>query len=473
MRFICRDSRLVEPGCVYVAVRGQAHDGHDFLPQVCRAGAVGVVVESESKIPADYPGAVAVVRDCRKALDQLASRYYNNPAASMYCVGVTGTNGKTSLAYLVESILNEYGWSTGVMGTVDHHIGTHVWESQLTTPDALDLQKRLVEFKSLGAKAVAFEVSSHALSQFRADAIPFDAVVFTNLTRDHLDYHGDLDSYFSAKQRLFDEILWGSEKRDLYAIINRDDPYGRKLRIADKATRWTYGEREADFCFQIMDQGFSGCRYEIRHPRGVTEISSPLIGRHNVYNCTAAFAVGLAAGVSSETCATALSRFHGVPGRMERVENQKGIHVFVDYAHTDDALKSVLASLNEIRRLSGSTARIISVFGCGGDRDKGKRPLMAKAAVEGSDLVFVTSDNPRTEDPEEIIQDIFSGIEEGDRDHKVFSEVDRKQAISRALRSANSGDVVLIAGKGHEGYQIVGTEKLSFCDVNVVKDLLQ
>ncbi|MCB0385707.1 MAG: UDP-N-acetylmuramoyl-L-alanyl-D-glutamate--2,6-diaminopimelate ligase, partial [Bdellovibrionales bacterium] len=303
VKFICRDSRLVQAGCVYVAVRGQAHDGHDFLPQVCRSGAVGIVVESESKVPADFPGAVVVVHDSRKALDQLASRYFGNPASSMFCVGVTGTNGKTSLTYLVESILDAYGWATGVMGTVDHHLANHVWESQLTTPDALDLQKRLAEFKSLGAKAVAFEVSSHALSQYRADAIPFDAVVFTNLTRDHLDYHGDIESYFAAKQRLFDEILWKSEKRDLFAIVNGDDSYGRRLIVADKATRWTYGEREADFCFRIKSQGFSGCQYEIRHPRGVTEINSPMIGRHNVYNCTAAFAVGHAAGVSSETCA--------------------------------------------------------------------------------------------------------------------------------------------------------------------------
>lgn len=470
---ICRDSRQVRAGCVYVAVRGTAHDGHDFLPQVCRSGAVGVVVESEAKIPADYQGAVVSVADTRQALDLLASRFYGSPASSLYCVGVTGTNGKTSLTYLVEAIFKQYGWLTGVMGTINHHIGTHVWPSQLTTPDALELHKRLAEFSSLGAKAAAFEVSSHALAQHRADAIPFDTVVFTNLTRDHLDYHGTLDDYFAAKQRLFDEILWTSTKPELYAIINQDDRYGKRLRVAEKATRWSYGERDADFCFQISRQDFSGCEFLVRHPRGRAEIKSPLIGRHNVYNCTAAIAVGIAAGVSSETCAAAMATFAGVPGRMERVANGKGIHVFVDYAHTDDALRSVLTALAEIRRLSGSQARLITVFGCGGDRDRGKRPLMARAAVAGSDLVFVTSDNPRTEDPEAIIADVLTGVESADRDQKVFAEVDRRAAIARALRSAAEGDVVLIAGKGHEDYQILGTEKFPFSDVQVASEFLK
>lgn len=470
---ICRDSRLVKPASVYVAIKGQNVDGHDFLPQVCAQGAVGLVVEDEGKIPGDYEGAVVLVQDTRKALDQLASRFFGSPAQELYCVGVTGTNGKTSVAYLVEAILNTYGWDTGVLGTVDHHMGKHVWESKLTTPDALDLQKRLSEFQSLGAKAVAFEVSSHALSQSRADAIPFDAVVFTNLTRDHLDYHGDLESYFQAKQRLFDEILWNSEKPDIHAIINRDDAHGRKLMVANKAKRWTYGERDADFTFQIVSQDFGGNRFEIRHPRGVSEVTTPMIGRHNVYNCTAAFAVGIAAGASSSTCVEALAAFGGVPGRMERVSNDKGIHVFVDYAHTDDALRSVLEALGEIRRLSASEARILTVFGCGGDRDHGKRPMMAQAAVAGSDQVFVTSDNPRTEDPEKIIADILAGVEEAELNSRVFVDVDRRQAIARALRSASQGDVVLIAGKGHEDYQLVGEEKLSFSDIQVARELLK
>lgn len=469
---IYSDSRQVGPDAVFVAVRGYTMDAHDFIPQACQAGAIAVIVESEDKVPVDYQGAIVVVENTREALDQLAARFYGGPADQLFCVGVTGTNGKTTVTYMIEKVLTDFGWKTGVLGTIDHHMGETKWASALTTPDSLTLQKRLSEMKSLGAQAVAFEVSSHAIVQNRADNIPFDATVFTNLTRDHLDYHGTMEEYFAAKEKLFRETLARSNKENCYAVINSDDSYGPRLQVTEKAKVWTYGQRKADFTFRVLEQDFSGTRFHLTTPRGDVEVFIRTPGLHNVYNATAAIAVGVAAGASLDKGALALSSFAGVPGRLESVETDKDIHVFVDYAHTDDALRSVLNALNKVRENVGRPTRIITVFGCGGDRDKGKRPLMAQAAMEGSDLVFVTSDNPRREDPQKIIDDIMQAVPDSKLNQEVFGEVDRKEAIRRALQMANAGDVVLIAGKGHEDYQIVGDEKRPFSDVAVVKELL-
>lgn len=469
---LTNDSREVKPGYVYVAIRGHAVDGHRYIPQVCRQGAIALIVEDAATVPKTYDGAVVVVPDTRVALDELASHFHGRPADHMFCVGVTGTNGKTSTTYMIEAVLEKYGWKTGVLGTINHHFGGHVWESQLTTPDPLTLHKRLSEFRALGGEAAAFEVSSHALAQKRVDDLPFDAAVFTNLTRDHLDYHKSMDEYFAAKERLFREVLGASRKSQVWAVINADDPAGRKLQVTDRAKVWTYGQGAADFRFLIREQDFGGTRFTLKTPRGEAEIHLPLPGLHNVYNATAAIAVGLAADASLATCSEALANFRGVPGRLQKVPNDKGVHVFVDYAHTDDALKVVLAALGEVRRSAQLENRIITVFGCGGDRDKGKRPLMAQAALAGSDLVFLTSDNPRTEDPDQIIQDGVAGLAPEVLNQTVFTEVDRRAAIGRALQSAQVGDVILIAGKGHETYQIVGAEKRPFSDVEVVKEWL-
>ncbi|MBK9041383.1 MAG: UDP-N-acetylmuramoyl-L-alanyl-D-glutamate--2,6-diaminopimelate ligase [Bdellovibrionales bacterium] len=471
---VCRDTRSMKAGSLYVAIRGQALDGHDYISQACAGGAIGLVVENEAKVPLDYRGAVVVVEDSRRALDILASRFFGNPAQNLFCVGVTGTNGKTSTTLLTEAILNRYGWTTGVMGTIDHHVGTHTWETQMTTPDAIDLQRRLSEFNSLGARAAIFEVSSHALSQFRVDAIPFDCVVFTNLTRDHLDYHETMENYFIAKQRLFDEILSRSTKSPVFAIINSNDPYGKKLQLSSRSVNWTYGQGEADFSFQVEKADFSGTSYRLKYLGGVVRIEIPLIGIHNVYNATAAFAVGMAAGAGAETCRTALAGFCGIRGRMERVgDPNSAIHVFVDYAHTDDALRFVLEGLNEIRREGQLPVRIITVFGCGGDRDRGKRPLMMRVALNGSDRVYVTSDNPRSEDPERIISEIISETPKPVLKDKVVVEADRREAIKMAILSAQPGDVVLIAGKGHENYQILNTGQIFFSDTLVAGEFLK
>lgn len=470
---ITTDSRQVAPGTVFIAIRGTQQDGHDFLPRVLLKNPIAVVVSDKSRVPPEFQGAVLVVADTRSALDVLASRFYGQPAQDLFCVGVTGTNGKTSTAYMIESLLTAFGWPTGVMGTIDHHMGDRVWESQLTTPDPLVLQKRLSEFKALGAQAAVFEVSSHALDQRRVEHVPFDVTVFTNLTRDHLDYHKTMENYFAAKARLFEELLAKSTKAQTWAVLNGDDPWAKKINVSDRAQVWTYGQRPSDFQFQISNQGFAGTEFTLKSPRGSASVKLSVPGAHNVGNATAAVAVAMAAGASLETATEAMSQFLGVPGRLQRVPTARNLNVFVDYAHTDDALRVVLSALSLVRERSGlAQTQIITVFGCGGDRDQGKRPLMAQSAVEGSDMVFVTSDNPRSEDPEKIINDVLKGVPSEMINHKVFVEVDRRKAIGRAIQSAQPGDVILIAGKGHESYQYVGSEKIPFSDVKVAQEWL-
>lgn len=466
------DSRQVQAGDIFFAVRGSTKDSHDFLPQVCRQGAVGVVVENGEMIPADYKGGVLVVKNTRDAVMKLASRFYGEPTKDLYCVGVTGTNGKTSITYMVEAVLNHFGMKTGVLGTINHHCGDKVWESELTTPDAITLQKRMRDFVALGAKAAAFEVSSHAIDQARVVGVPFSCAVFTNLTRDHLDYHQTMQNYFEAKEKLFLQLTQHKNGEPVYAIINNNDEWGQKINVNPQAHMWTYGEVQSDFHFQILQSSYAGSRFKLKTPRGDAEIKIKLPGRHNVYNSVAAVAVGLAAGASLQSAVEAIEQFRGVPGRLERVATEKDLNVFVDYAHTDDALRTVLTSLNLIRKQAGMGGQIITVFGCGGDRDKGKRPLMAQAALENSDIVYITSDNPRTEDPMVIIQDILTGVPKDLLKSKVFVEVERREAIRKAISRANSRDVVLIAGKGHEKYQIIGQTRHEFNDVQVACDFM-
>lgn len=466
------DSRNVMPGHVFFALRGSRLDSHLYLAEVCAKGVAGIVVEDESKVPRDFRGGVLVVPDSREAVVRLAGRYYGDPAEKLFCVGVTGTNGKTSTTYMIEAVFNHFGLKTGVLGTINHHIGDKIWPSELTTPDAITLQKRLRDFLALNAKAVAFEVSSHALDQGRATGLPFNCVIFTNLSRDHLDYHKTMENYFSVKQRLFSDLISQRGSAGVYAVINVSDEWGRRIEVAPHVRRWTYGETKSDFQFQVLETGYEGTYFRLHSPRGKADIRIQLPGRHNVYNAVAAIAAGFAAGASLENCIVGIQGFSGVPGRLERVANKQNKNVFVDYAHTDDALRTVLGILNEIRERANLKSRLITVFGCGGDRDKGKRPLMARAAVECSDLVYITSDNPRTEDPLEIIQDVLSGVPEELMKSKVFVEIERKEAIRKAIHEADSRDVVLIAGKGHETHQIVGTRKYEFNDAQVAGEIL-
>jgi UDP-N-acetylmuramoyl-L-alanyl-D-glutamate--2,6-diaminopimelate ligase len=470
---LCIDSRHVHPGEVFVAIRGERADGHSYLPEVCRKNISGVVVEDEALIPKDFKGAVLVVANARQALSQIAARYYGEPANELFCVGVTGTSGKTSTTYFVECVLNHFGMSTGVVGTIDHHLRDKTWSAELTTPDAITLQKRLREFRALDARALAMEVSSHAIEQDRADSVPFDAVIFTNLTRDHLDYHKDMQGYFAAKEKLFRELPSRYPDKRVSAIINANDEWAMKLQMAPNVNTLTYGEVSSDYQFQVIDMNYAMTRFRLKTARGEAQIEIPIAGRHNVYNAVSAIAVGMVAGASIETCAAGLKEFKGVPGRLQRVPSASDRYVFVDYAHKPGALEKVLGLLESIRSSKRrGHSKIITVFGCGGDRDAGKRPLMAKIAVEHSDLVIITSDNPRNEDPEAIIQDVLTGVPKDLLNSRVFVEVDRTKAITRGIELAATGDVVLIAGKGHEDYQIIGEKKLKFSDYEIAEKVL-
>lgn len=471
---VCFDSRKLEPNCVFVAIRGVKTDSHQYLKEASAQGAIAVVVEDENQVPAEFSGAVVKVSDSREALNKLAARYYGNPAERLICIGVTGTNGKTTSTHMIEACLEQSGIPCGVIGTINHHFREHVWHTELTTPDPLSFQKRLREFLDLGARAVALEVSSIGLLQSRVDEVPFDVAVFSNLSRDHLDYHRDMEEYFQAKRKLFHELLRRSLKPHATAVINADDEYGRRLINDGAPVLWSYGEGSGvALRFEILEQGFFGTRFRLHTPKGAAEFEIQMTGLHNVYNATSAVGASLAAGASLESCVQALKRLTGVKGRLEAVPNGRGLYIFVDYAHTDGAIETVLHYLNGIRRAAGLKNKIITVFGCGGDRDKGKRPLMMKAAAHGSDLVVVTSDNPRTEDPERIIQDALAGASAADLERKIFKVVDRREGIRKAIELATSGDVILIAGKGHEDYQQIGTTKYPFSDVEVVKEILR
>lgn len=469
---VFNDARLVVPGSIFVAIKGSALDGHKFIPDAVSKGALALVVEDTSLIPSDFSGVVIQVQNSRTALDLLASRFYLDPGQELFCIGVTGTNGKTSVTYMTEAILNAGHIPTGVVGTINHHLKDKVWASEMTTPDPVFLQKRLREFRDEGALAAALEVSSHALDQKRVDSVPFNTVIFTNLTRDHLDYHKDMDNYFEAKQRLFTDLLWKTPKSPCYAIVNTADKYGRRLQIAGPAVLWTYGDKDSDIRYKIQKMDFALTRFTVDTPRGSGEVLLPMSGVHNVLNALAAIGAGLSAGLSLEICIQALNNFTGVPGRLQSVPNQKDLSVFVDYAHSPDALENVLKSLNQVRENLKSSARIWTIFGCGGDRDKGKRPLMAQMALKYSDQVVITSDNPRTEDPQSIINEILTGVSATDKS-KTSAIADREEAIRMTIQKAAAGDVVLIAGKGHEDYQIIGKEKRPFSDVGVAEEALQ
>lgn len=469
---VFNDARLVTPGSVFVAIRGSKLDGHSFLADAVAKGAAALVVEDRSQVPANFDGVVLQVPNSREVLDILASRFYWDPGQELFCVGVTGTNGKTSVTYMTEAILNHGKIPTGVIGTVNHHLGEKVWPSEMTTPDPVFLQRRLREFRAEGAMAVAMEVSSHALDQKRVDSVPFNTVIFTNLTRDHLDYHQTMENYLEAKQRLFTDLLWKTHKRPCFAIINTADKYGRRLRVADPAVLWTYGAKDSDIRYEIIKMDFALTHFKVWTPMGESEVKLPMSGIHNVMNALAALGAGLSAGLPLSVCVEALNSFTGVPGRLQSVPNDKDLSVFVDYAHSPDALENVLTSLNKVRENLQSEARIWTIFGCGGDRDKGKRPLMAQMALKYSDEVVITSDNPRTESPDAIIQDILTGVAATEK-NKTTTIADRKEAIESTLKKARNGDVILIAGKGHEDYQIVGTQKFPFSDVKVAEEALQ
>jgi UDP-N-acetylmuramoyl-L-alanyl-D-glutamate--2,6-diaminopimelate ligase len=464
---VTSDSRQVKSGMIFVATRGESQDGHQFIPQARQAGAVLVVGEEAPASGVPY----LQVPDGRAALAKIASAFYRNPSHSMLLVGVTGTSGKTTTAFLVESILAAAGHKVGLIGTVVFRYPGKVLDSTHTTPGAAELQKLLAEMRDAGCTAVAIEVSSHALKQQRVGSIAFDATIFTNLTPEHLDYHPDMEDYFGAKAMLFTDFAAEARKagKKPIASICIDSQWGQRLvslvsgrqpKEMEKIVRFSV-EGTADFSGKTLKMDLDGIHGEVA---GI-KIESSLTAKFNVANILGAVGAADALGVSPDAIANGVRDLKSVPGRLEAVPNSKGIHVLVDYAHKPDALEKVLHTLRGVN----SSRRLITVFGCGGDRDRAKRPVMGKLAVELSDFAIVTSDNPRTENPQSIIDEILGGMK-GHSNFKV--EPDRKKAIHEAIRSAKKGDVVLIAGKGHEDYQIIGTSKVHFDDREVAREAL-
>ena len=472
---ITDDSREVAPGRLFVAVKGQQVDGHAFVAQVCRQQIGGVVVQApfQASSHARKQGGPAwiEVKDSRKALGRLASRFFQQPSQSLCMVGVTGTNGKTTVVHVSQAILEQGGYRTGLMGTVGYHVGAEHQAASHTTPGAIPLQAFLHRMVEAGMDTAVLEVSSHALALDRVEGCEFDVAVFTNLTQDHLDFHETMESYYHAKSRLFREfVVPASKMGPKRAIINIDDSWGVRLQAEAPVPTWTYSlHRPADLYATNVSLSMEGTRFTAHTPRGSLDIESPLVGEHNVSNLLAGIGVGLARGLSPEDVRQGIRGFRTVPGRFERVETGQAFSVIVDYAHTEDALARLLAAARQLGR-----ERIITVFGCGGDRDPGKRPKMGRVAAQRSDVVFLTSDNPRTEDPEAILRDIEQGVQGLSASERGASYVipDRRAAIRSALLEARPGDLVLIAGKGHEDYQIIGTTRHRFADREVVRELL-
>jgi UDP-N-acetylmuramoyl-L-alanyl-D-glutamate--2,6-diaminopimelate ligase len=467
---IAYDSRNVREGYLFVAIKGHSQDGHVFLNEAVTRGAAALVAERFDDVKGD--AAKVSVSDSRNALSRLSVRFYGDPCRDIETIGITGTNGKTTTTYIIESILSAAGGKPGVIGTINSRFQGNVRPSSVTTPESLDLMAAIREMVDGGATHLVMEVSSHALDQGRTEGCPFSVGVFTNFTRDHLDYHRTMEEYFEAKSLLFRGLIKDRHGRKGIAVLNMDDPRGEVLRSISKTGVLTYGlSKGCDITAYDISTDKTGLRATIVTPGGEKAITSSLIGGINLYNILAAAAVATAFDIDLDKIAQGIKELKNVPGRLESVSNRRGLTIIVDYSHTPDAL---VKAQNILKPLT--TGRLITVFGCGGDRDRGKRPEMGIAAGEISDTVFITSDNPRTEDPDSIIRQIEDGISKTGlkrldwKDGQAvkvpgyFIEADRHKAILKAISIADEKDIVLIAGKGHEDYQIVGKEKRYFDD---------
>lgn len=453
---IASNSKQVAPGHLFIAKKGLHHDGARFIPDAVAAGAAAILTDLYDPF---FPHVVQIIHSDVSAVEaKIASAFYGHPADRLYLVGITGTNGKTTTSYLVRHLMEKRSVRFGMIGTIEWAVGQHVFPSSHTTPDVLQNYKLFHDMVEAGCQGCAMEVSSHALTQGRVQSIEFDVAVFTNLSQDHLDYHKTMEEYGKAKAKLFTSL-----KQEKVAVVNADSPDWEAMVADCRANIMGYGiETECALRASHIRLHSGGVNFTATYC-GVSErFTSPLIGRHNVYNLLAAIGVGLTYGFTLRECASALKDFAKIPGRLERVPNDKGLHIFVDYAHTDDALINVLKTLQELKK-----GRLITVFGCAGDRDAAKRPKMGAAAEAFSDLAIVTSDNPRTEDPETIIRAVMAGLK---NPAKAMVIVDRAQAIHKAVQMATPDDIVLIAGKGHENYQIFSQHTIPFDDRAVAKD---
>ena len=465
------DSRGVRPGTVFVAMKGESSDGNRFIDQAIAAGAVAIVTDSTTETPRSGV-AWAQASHGRRTLARLSANFYKRPAERIANTGITGTNGKSTTAFIFESILNAAGRKTALVGTIEYHVAGKVLPALHTTPEALELNQLLAEGLTQGVTESVMEVSSHALEQQRVFGIPFDVAVFTNLTRDHLDYHGTMDEYFRAKQVLFEGCGTDPPRA---AVLNVDDEYGRdllKLATKKSAEVFSYGLSTGDFHADTNDLEITarGSRFQMSTPAGELAIWTPLIGKVNIYNVLAAAAAAYARNCSTDAITKGIANLTHVPGRFERVDCGQPFTVVVDYAHTDDALRNLTALARDFVVRAGLKGRVITMFGCGGDRDRAKRPLMGEAAGKGSDLVVLTSDNPRSEDQLAIINDALVGLQKSGT--KYATEPDRRKAVAVAISQARPGDIVLLAGKGHEKTQTANGKATPFDDVEVAREML-
>jgi len=462
---VAHDSRQAKHGSLFAAVRGELFDAHKFLPQVMQQGAVGVISELER--PDDFSGAWIQVVDIRRAMALAAAEVHHHASRELNLVGITGTNGKTTCAYLIASIPEAAGEPVAMTGTVEYRLGKERKKAGRTTPEATDMQRLLRQAVDIGCKTAVMECSSQAMDFHRCDELDYEVAVFTNLTRDHLDYHKTMENYWYAKQRLFDGRLGSRPKT---SVINVDDAHG--IELADrleqeglKVVRYAV-RSEADITARDPEFSLNGMQFRLRTPDTEIDFHSPLVGPPHVYNTLAAVASGRALGYSLDVIVKALQKCTGAPGRFERVPNEGDFAVVVDYAHSDDALLNVLRTAREVTK-----GKIITVFGCGGDRDRSKRAPMGEAAGSLSDVVILTSDNPRTEDPNQILADAEEGIKKTGKPYEKIA--DRREAIHHAIAQARTDDLVLIAGKGHEDYQIIGREVFHFDDKEVAREALE
>ena len=471
---ICYDSGRCTGGSLFVAVPGLRYDGHDFIDDAVRRGAVCVVHERDR---APLQGVTSIrVRDCRRAMGWLGKRFFGNPSGELCLIGITGTNGKTTVSYLLESILGEAGHATGVIGTINYRYGGQVLPALNTTPESVDLHRVLRDMADAGVTHVVMEVSSHAIDLNRVDDCDFDMGIFTNLTSEHLDYHGSMENYFAVKRRFIEELIPPGKQ-----VINGDDPWGMRIieTVGSQAVVFSL-ERTADVSVAASSLSMQGIWAGIRGSGAAFDVASSMIGRFNLANILTAATAALSLGISGGHIADGIEKVRTIPGRLERVTGPGEPVVFVDYAHTEDALKRALENLAAFRE-----GKIITVFGCGGDRDRTKRAPMGRVATELSDIAIITSDNPRTEDPLAIIDDIMAGITDGaverydarrlyeNRNGRGYTVMpDRREAIELALSMAVPSDIVLIAGKGHEDYQILGSRRVSFDDRVVTREAL-
>jgi UDP-N-acetylmuramoyl-L-alanyl-D-glutamate--2,6-diaminopimelate ligase len=473
---IAYHTKQIGKGFLFAAIRGLEIDGHQFIEEAVQRGAGAVVSEEEREVS---DRTLILVPNSRQALAKISSNFYGDPSSRLKLIGITGTNGKTTTTYLLESIFRKAGCDVGVIGTINYRFGQKTTPAPNTTPESLDLQRILWEMVKEGTSHVIMEVSSHGLDLDRVFGCQFDGVVFTNLTSEHLDYHKTLQKYFESKKKLFSDYLVESRKKRRFAVTNHDDPRGEKMVEGIDLPVIRYGlSPSCDITADQVTSSFEGLSCRVRTPRGDLSIRSKLIGDFNVYNILAAVSVGIGMDVPLENLKEGVEGLEGVSGRFEKMENTRGLHIIVDYAHTHDALERVLLGLKGIlENGTQNRGKMITVFGCGGDRDRTKRPLMGEVAGKYSDLAILTSDNPRTEDPLAILDEVEKGLEslplkewhpdeiELWRSKKGYLKVpDRREAIRMAIRLAQPSDTVLIAGKGHEDYQIVGKKRFPFDD---------